>query len=207
MKLTMNISILALALAMSGCGEDDNTDSTATSGTVFSKSYTLVTGTPTISNASVSGTGTISFSDSLVTARSEEKNFLLTIDLSAGNDSFVALHSFSNSDLTGGQIVTMGRQTDGAFAMQYTKADGTSNTVTSFNETVDATKAFSFSVEVHNGEDNGSHVISWVGDAIPTSPAEAEDGIFGAGKYTGINFNNATITAFTVGAAEAEDEE
>ena len=193
---------------ISGCGEDNNNDPTGTStGTVFGKTYTLVTGTPTIAENSVSGTGTISFGDTLVSARAEETNFLLTIDLSAGNDSFVALHSFADADLKNGQIVTLGRQTDGNFALQYIKkSDGSSGTITSFNETVNAAASFTFSVEVHNGEDNGSHVISWVGDTFPTSPAEAEDGFYGAGKYTGLNFQNATITAFTVGAAEAEDE-
>ena len=151
----------------------------------------------------------MSFADNLVAARAEETNFLFTVDLSEGNDSFVALHSFSESDLSGGQIVTLGRTSDGSFAINYTKADGSSGTITEFNETVDPTGSFTFSVEVHNGEDNGSHVIAWVGDAFPegAEPGEAEDGIFGAGTFTGLNFQNATITAFTVGAAEAEDEE
>ena len=197
--------ISLVAGVTSGCGEKNEDETTATTGTVFSKSYTLVTGTPTIAENSVSGTGTLNFADTLVTARAEETNFLLTIDLSAGNDSFVALHSFANADLTGGQVVTMGRGTDGSFAMQYTKADGTSGTKTTFNETINAAASFTFSVEVHNGEDNGSHVIAWSGDAHSSSAAEATDGIYGAGKYTGLNFQNATITAFTVGAAEAAD--
>ena len=40
---------------------------------------------------------------------------------------------------------------------------------------------FTFSVEVHNGEDNGSHVIAWVGDAIPTTGTAEADGIYGLG--------------------------
>lgn len=205
MSLQNRLLVIGLAaIVFTGCRKDDDDDSSGP--TLFSKSYSVVTGSPTVSATSVTGTGTLSFGDGLVSERAEETNFLLTIDLSAGTDSFVALHSFSSSDLSGGQIVTLGRQSDGSFALQYIKGDGTSGLITSFNETVDATAAFTISVEVHNGEDNGSHVIAWIGDAYPSSPAEAEDGIYGAGKYTGLNFQNATITAFAVGAAEAEDE-
>lgn len=195
----------AVAAVLVGCGSKDDDDAGGPS--VFGKSFTTVTGSPTVSDGSASGTGTLSFGDGLVAERSEETNFLLTLDLSAGNDSFVALHAFSNAELAGGQIVTLGRQPDGAFALQYTKGDGSSGQITSFNETVDPSKPITISVEIHNGEDNGSHVIAWIGDAYPSEPAEAEDGIFGAGKFTGLNFNNATISGFTVGAAEAEDEE
>ncbi|NRA64201.1 MAG: hypothetical protein HRU19_06925 [Pseudobacteriovorax sp.] len=209
MKNFNKLAVLGLTAAfVTGCGDDDD-DTPAAGASVFDKSYTVVTGTPTVATDSISGTGTLSFADSLVTARTEKTNFLFTVDLSEGNDSFVALHSFSESDLSGGQIVTLGRTADGSFAVNYTKADGTSGTMTEFNETVDPSAAFTFSIEVHNGEDNGSHVIAWVGDAFPTTaePGEETDGIFGAGTFTGLNFQNATITAFTVGADEVAEEE
>ena len=76
----------------------------------------------------------------------------------------MALHSFSESDLSDGQIVTLGRASRRTFSLTYTKADGTSGTITDFGQTVDTSASFTFSVEVHNGEDNGSHVIAWVGD-------------------------------------------
>lgn len=196
---------LATAL-FTGCGGDDD-DIAPAGSSVFGKAYTIVTGTPEIATDSISGTGTISFGDSLLVERAEETNFLFTIDLSKGNDSFVALHSFSEADLSGGQLVTFSRTNDGSFVLRYTKKDGLEGEVTSFNEAVDATASFTVSVDVHNGEDNGSHVISWIGDDFPSEPAEAEDGIFGAGKFTGLSFQNATITAFRVGAAEAKDEE
>ena len=59
----------------------------------------LVSGTPTVSADSVSKWGRLVL-QTFVTARAEETNFLFTVDLSQGNDSFVALHSFSESDLS-----------------------------------------------------------------------------------------------------------
>lgn len=198
---------LGLTLMSFGCSNDDDNSSSSTT-SVFGKTYTLVTGSPTVEANSVTGTGTLNFGESLVTERKEETNFLITLDLSAGNDSYVNIHTFSDSSLANGQIITLGRQENGDFAMQYTKADGTKETVTEFDETIDASSgSFTFSVDVHNGEDNGSHVISWKGDNIPGSPTEATDGLYGAGRYVGLDIKNATVTAFSVGSAEAADDE
>ncbi|SMF49976.1 hypothetical protein [Pseudobacteriovorax antillogorgiicola] len=207
MKVMTKLAFAGLAVVVfTGCGSDDDDPVATTS--VFGKAYTVISGSPTVEGNSVSGTGTLNFGDTLVQERAEETNFLLTIDLSAADDSSVALHSFSESDLTGGQIVTLGKN-DGNLAMNYTTGSGTEDTVTTFNSTADTSTSFTISVEVHNGEDNGSHVIAWIGDDFPESaePAEKTDGIYGAGKFVGLNLNNATVTAFTVGAAEAEDEE
>ena len=72
-----NVNKLALAglaaILFTGCGDDDDDSPAATTTSVFDKAYTVVTGTPTISANSISGTGTLSFADSLVAARAEDK--------------------------------------------------------------------------------------------------------------------------------------
>ena len=62
------------------------------------------------------------------------------------------------------------------------------------------------SIEVHNGEDNGSHVIIWLGDELTGEPTEVLDGYYGTGTNIGINFEDVNLAGFEIGPAEALDE-
>lgn len=189
---------------LTACGGESST-STSTN-RVFTYDYSVVSGTPTITENSLSGSATVSFGSQLISTRSEESNFYFEFKFTQ-DTGFLAIHSFADANLANAQIVTFTKKSPTELVATYTSKNSTTSKLEELEQSLDVNiEPLSISIEVHNGEDNGSHVITWVGDELEVEPFEVLDGIYGASTNLGLNFENVEITKFEVGPAEALDE-
>lgn len=188
---------------LGACGSDSSND--ANNGPqVFGNSYNIVSGTPTV-GATVSGAGSLSFGDGLILERRSERNFYLDTELTEVG-SFLQIHAFADANLANAQIIRLERENNG-LTIQYTNAEGELVELGELASELNASSRFQVSFDVHNGEDEGSHVIAWPGDELSGEPTEAENGVFGTGKFVGLAFDRVIIHDFRVNDAEAADEE
>ena len=195
---------LASSLLLHACGSSDD-DDVASGPQIFSKNYSIVSGSPSV-DSTISGSGILSFGEDLILERRSESNFYLDFEL-AEIGSYVQLHSYADSALGEGQVIRLERQANNLLSIRYTQNTGALASLAELATGIDASGRIQISLDVHNGEDNGSHVIGWQGDTFSGEPVEVLDGYFGRGTYVGLALEGATIYAFTVGAGEAADEE
>jgi hypothetical protein len=188
---------------LGACSSDSSSDSD-NGPQVFGNSYSIVSGTPTV-DSTISGAGSLSFGDGLILERRSERNFYLDTELSEVG-SFLQIHAFADANLANAQIMRLERVSSG-LTIQYTNAEGELAELGELATELDGTSRFQVSFDVHNGEDEGSHVIAWPGDELSGEPTEVENGVFGTGKFVGLAFDRVVIHDFRVNDAEAADEE
>ena len=187
-------SLLLIALlAIAACNSDDDDDhghEHIDESSILSGSSTLTT-----TDESISGTGSVIFTDSLGAVASG-KRFHVEASLDAG-DSFT-IHAYSNNQLANGVDLIVTRPINTPTSLEVT-LDG--NDVSGSFTNIAADEDIIIVMDIHNNE-NPSHVLIWSGDVDHLEEDDAivnsEDSSLvdnqGAGAFWGLTLAGAEVT-------------
>lgn len=207
MKQTANLirhtvlaTVAASALALAACSSDDD-DTPAASASAI-EANTVLSGTPTVADDSVSGTGSVIFTTSLGAVDSG-RHFQVAALLDEG-ESFT-IHAYADDQLANGIDVVVSRPANTPTSLEVT-VDGSD--ISSAFTGVAADQAINILMDVHNDEDP-THVLIWpegetAFDESTTLENSEDTGSVsnqGAGAFWGISLNGAEVTS----AAASED--
>ena len=193
-------TILASALMLSACSSDDDDDTPASASAV--EANTVLSGSPTVADDSISGNGSVIFTTSLGAVDSG-KHFQVAALLDEG-DSFT-IHAYADDQLANGIDLVVSRPANTPTSLEVT-VDGSD--ISSAFTGVATDQAINILMDVHNDEDP-THVLIWpegetAFDESTTLENSEDTGSVsnqGAGAFWGITLNGAEVTA----AAASED--
>ena len=208
MNRTLFKTVLSLSLALlSACAE--STDSVDIIGTLDLGEFSVVSGesTLTVGDDSISGTGTLVFSEPVT---DEEFNHELTFTLDQ-DDASLTWVTFSDSDLADGIETRFTRQ---GTAVGATLLVDNAQETSSITITGDASSELNYAIESHNSEEP-AHMLIFPGDLA--GALLGEDALFNSeddapapgkgtgGKFFGVRLNNATLTRVVGAEARFSD--
>ncbi len=194
-------SVLASGFLLSACSSDDDDD---TSGDVASaiEANSVLSGTPTIADNSISGDGSIIFTNSLGAVDSG-RHFQVAAALDEG-ESFT-IHAYADDQLANGIDLVVSRPMNTPTSLEVT-IDGSDISSAFTDVAADAT--INILMDVHNDE-NPTHVLIWpageteFSDTTTLENSEDTGTVLGqgAGAFWGITLTGAEVTS----AAASED--
>ncbi len=200
------LCLMSLAL-LNACAE--STDSVDITGTLDLGEFSVVSGesTLTVGDDSISGTGTLVFSEPVT---DEEFNHELTFTLDQ-DDASLTWVTFSDSDLADGIETRFTRQ---GTAVGATLLVDNAQETSSITISGDASSELNYAIESHNSEEP-AHMLIFPGDLA--GALLGEDALFNSeddapapgkgtgGKFFGVRLNNATLTRVVGAEARFSD--
>lgn len=191
---------LALTLALSACSSDD--DDTPAGSTSAIEANSVLSGSPTVADNSISGTGSVLFTSSLG-AVAGGRHFQVAALLDAG-ESFT-IHAYADDQLANGIDLVVSRPANTPTSLEVS-VDGSD--LSSAFTGVSADQAINILMDVHSDEDP-THVLIWpegetAFDESTTLENSEDTGSVtgqGAGAFWGITLDGAEVTS----AAASED--
>ena len=182
---------VAATLGLGACADNKNeNNATIDYNSVLSGAQAL-----TVSDTTISGTGSLVFTSSLG-ALASGKHFDVAVSLDAGDS--LTLHAYSSNTLAGGIDLVVSRPTNTPTSLMVT-LDGTD--VSAGFTTVAADKEINIVMDVHNDE-NPAHVLIWpkgeTAFSTTTTLENSDDSGSvthqGAGAFWGLSLVGATVT-------------
>lgn len=197
-------AILASALAITACSSDDDGGSAVSSTAI--EANTVLSGTPTVADDGISGSGSVIFTSSLGAVDSG-RHFQVAALLEEG-ESFT-IHAYANDQLANGIDLVVSRPANTPTSLEVT-VDGTD--ISSAYTEVAADQAINILMDVHNDE-NPAHVLIWpAGETAfdeSTTLENSEDTSSvsgqGAGAFWGLTLDGAQITSAEASEDRFED--
>jgi hypothetical protein len=205
-QFVLGAVLIANAFYFVACGKSDS----GTGGgerKLSGQDYTVL-GEATLTSAtdSVTGKGSLIFKLPLGEVGSA-KNYNLTFSLEDGG--YVTLASHTTDKLSSGAEVVLTRS-DKSLSLKL-KASGGETTAKTL-DSIDASKAVTVSIDVHNGE-TPAHILVWKDgekspsddNAVFNSDADGATPGNGAGTFWGLSLEKATVSEAALAEARFED--
>lgn len=193
-------AMLASLLAVAACSSDDDSSGDTTASAI--EANTVLSGTPTITDDSIGGDGSIIFTTSLG-AVAAGRHFQVAANLDEG-ESFT-IHTYADAQLANGIDLMVSRPANTPTSLEVT-VDGADISSAFAGVAADAT--INILMDVHNDE-NPTHVLIWPeGEATfgeDSTLENSEDTGSVTGQGTGA-FWGITLVGAEVSSAETSDD-
>lgn len=195
--------VLASVLTITACSSDDDTLAASTANI---EANTVVSGTPSVADDSISGAGSVIFTSSLG-AIDSGRHLQVSAQLDEG-ESFT-IHAYADDQLANGIDLLVSRPTNTPTSLEVT-LDGAD--ISSAFVAVAADQAINILMDVHNDE-NPTHVLIWpegeteFGEDSTLENSEDTGSVTGqgAGAFWGLTIDGANITSADASEDRFED--
>jgi hypothetical protein len=196
-------AVLASVLAITACSSDDDTLAASTASI---EANTHVSGTPSVADNSISGTGSVIFTSSLGAV--DSGRHLQVVALLDEGESFT-IHAYADAQLANGIDLIVSRPTNTPTSLEVI-VDGAD--ISSAFTGVAADQAINILMDVHNDE-NPTHVLIWpqgeteFGESTTLENSEDTGSVTsqGAGAFWGLTLDGADVTSAEASEDRFED--